>query len=127
MKIQSLKEADLKQQNILDYLNSDSFKDKVSQKVLSVTLDHMDDKLGDYEFINSRPSRLERLREEQAMLLREDQRVQAELEIAKSESNRLEEILRQKQLEVQELRERRQQGGKATLEEKTPKDTLILP
>ena len=104
VKIQSLKEEDMKQTNILDYLNSDSFKDRVSQKILSVTLGNLDEKLGDYD--GNQESCIKRLKEEQAMLIREDKRVQAELESAESETHRLEEVLRQKQLDLQELRER---------------------
>ena len=35
-KIRSLEEADIKQIHILDYIKSDSFKDRVSNKILSM-------------------------------------------------------------------------------------------
>ena len=74
-------------------------------------------------------SRLEKLREEHMMLKKEDKKVQAELEAAELESNRLNKILEQKQLDLQKLRERvhNQRGGKTTMMEKAPKDIYIFP
>ena len=45
-KIRSLEEADLKQVHILDYIKSDSFKDRVFNKILSMARGSLDEKLG---------------------------------------------------------------------------------
>ena len=45
-KIRSLEEVDTKQIHILDYIKSDSFKDRVSNKILSMARGSLDEKLG---------------------------------------------------------------------------------
>ena len=45
-KIRSLEEADIKQIHILDYIKSDSFKDRVYNKILSMARGSLDEKLG---------------------------------------------------------------------------------
>ena len=127
-KIKSLEEADVKQTHILDYLNSDSFKDRFSNKILSMTRGNLDEKFGGKQDENQE-SRIKKLKEEREILLEEDKRVQTELEKAELETNRLREVLRQKQLDVQELRGRvlQKRGVKATLEEKNSKDIYLCP
>ena len=125
-KIKSLEEADVKQSHILDYLNCDSFKDRFSNKILSMTRGNLDEKFGGKQDENQE-SRIKKLKEEREILLEEDKRVQAELEKAELETNRLRDVLRQKQLDVQELRGRvlQKRGVKATLEEKNSKDIYL--
>ena len=100
-KIKSLKEEDLKQKHILEYLNSDSFKENISKKILSVTLGNLDNNQDE-----NQENRIKRLKEQQEVLKKEDKRLQIELERVESESNRLEKIVQQKQLDLQALRER---------------------
>ena len=73
--------------------------------------------------------RIKKLKEEREMLLEEDKKVQLELEKAESESTRLREVLRQKQLDLQELRIRvlQKRGVKASLEEKNSKNIYLCP
>ena len=61
--------------------------------------------------------------------MEEDKRVQLELEAAESESTRLREVLRQKQLDLQELRGRvlQKRNVKASLEEKNSKNIYLCP
>ena len=127
-KIRSLEEADIKQIHILDYIKSDSFKDRVSNKILSMARGSLDEKLGGKQD-EDQDSRIKKLREEREILLEEDRRVQSELQKAEQESARLREVLRQKQLDVQELRGRvlQKRGVKATLEEKNSKDIYLCP
>ena len=118
----------MKQIHILDYIKSDSFKDRVSNKILSMARGSLDEKLGGKQD-EDQDSRIKKLREEREILLEEDRRVQSELEKAEQESARLREVLRQKQLDVQELRGRvlQKRGVKATLEEKNSKDIYLCP
>ena len=127
-KIRSLEEADVKQNHILDYIKSESFRDQVSNKILSMNRGHLDEKFGEKQDENQE-SRIKKLKEEREILLEEDKRVQFELEKAESESNRLREVLRQKQLDLQELRGRvlQKRGVKATLEEKNSKNIYLWP
>ena len=127
-KIRSLEDADLKQTQLLSFLQSDAFKDQVSNKILSMTRGHMDDKFGEKPD-EGREIRIKKLKEEREFLLEEDKRVQLELEKAESESTRLREVLRQKQLDLQELRSRvlQKRGVKASLEEKNSKNINLCP
>ena len=127
-KIRSLEEADVKQTQLLNFLHSDAFKDQVSNKILSMTRGHLDDKFGEKQDENQE-SRIKKLKEEREILLEEDKRVQLELEKAESESTRLREVLRQKQLDLQELRGRvlQKRGVKASLEEKNSKNINLCP
>ena len=127
-KIRSLEEADIKQIHILDYIKSDSFKDRVSNKILSMARGSLDEKLGGKQD-EDQESRIKKLREEREILLEEDKRVQCELQKAEQESARLREVLRQKHLDLQELRGRvlQKRGVKATLEEKNCKDIYLSP
>ena len=127
-KIRSLEEADVKQTQLLNFLQSDAFKDQVSNKILSMTRGHLDEKFGETQDENQE-SRIKKLKEEREILLEEDKKVQTELEKAERESNRLREVLRQKQLDLQELRSRvlQKRGVKATLEEKNSKNIYLCP
>ena len=127
-KIRSLEEADVKQTQLLNFLHSDAFKDQVSNKILSMTRGHLDEKFGETQDENQE-SRIKKLKEEREILLEEDKKVQTELEKAERESNRLREVLRQKQLDLQELRGRvlQKRGVKATLEEKNSKNIYLCP
>ena len=111
-KIESLKEEDLKQKHILEYLNSNSFKENISKKILSVTLGNLDNNQDE-----DQENRIKILREQQEVLKKEDKRLQVELERVEAESNRLKNVLQQKQLDVQALRERvrQRQENKAQL------------
>ena len=88
-----------------------------------MTRGHLDEEFGEKQDENQE-NRIKKLKEEREILLEEDKRVQFELEKAESESNRLREVLRQKQLDLQELRGRvlQKRGVKATLEEKNSKN-----
>ena len=127
-KIRSLEEADLKQTQLLSFLQSDAFKDQVSNKILNMTRGHMDDEFGEKPD-EGQEIRIKKLKEEREILLEEDKRVQLELEKAESESTRLREVLRQKQLDLQELRSRvlQKRGVKASLEEKNSKNIYLCP
>ena len=127
-KIRSLEEADSKQTQLLSFLQSDAFKDQVSNKILNMTRGHMDDEFGEKPD-EGQEIRIKKLKEERETLLEEDKRVQLELEKAESESTRLREVLRQKQLDLQELRIRvlQKRGVKASLEEKNSKNINLCP
>ena len=127
-KIRSLEEADVKQTQLLNFLHSDAFRDQVTNKILDMTRGHLDEKFGEKQDENQE-SRIKKLKEEREILLEEDKRVQVELEKAELESNRLREVLRQKQLDLQELRGRvlQKRGVKATLEEKNSKNIYLCP
>ena len=127
-KIRSLEEADSKQTQLLSFLQSDAFKDQVSNKILNMTRGHMDDELVEKPD-EGQEIRIKKLKEEREMLLEEDKKVQLELEKAESESTRLREVLRQKQLDLQELRIRvlQKRGVKASLEEKNSKNIYLCP
>ena len=127
-KIKSLEEADSKQTQLLSFLQSDAFRDQVSNKILNMTRGHMDDELVEKPD-EGQEIRIKKLKEEREMLLEEDKKVQLELEKAESESTRLREVLRQKQLDLQELRIRvlQKRGVKASLEEKNAKNIYLCP
>ena len=127
-KIRSLEEADSKQTQLLSFLQSDAFRDQVSNKILNMTRGHMDDELVEKPD-EGQEIRIKKLKEEREMLLEEDKKVQLELEKAESESTRLREVLRQKQLDLQELRSRvlQKRGVKASLEEKNSKNIYLCP
>ena len=127
-KIRSLEEADSKQTQLLSFLQSDAFRDQVSNKILNMTRGHMDDELVEKPD-EGQEIRIKKLKEEREMLLEEDKKVQLELEKAESESTRLREVLRQKQLDLQELRIRvlQKRGVKASLEEKNSKNIYLCP
>ena len=127
-KIRSLEEADVKQTQLLNFLHSDVFRDQVTNKVLGMTRGHLDEKLGEKQDENQE-NRIKKLKEEREILLEEDKRVQLELEAAESESTRLREVLRQKQLDLQELRGRvlQKRSVKASLEEKNSKNIYLCP
>ena len=127
-KIRSLEAADVKQTQLLNFLHSDVFRDQVTNKVLGMTRGHLDEKLGEKQDENQE-NRIKKLKEEREILLEEDKRVQLELEAAESESTRLREVLRQKQLDLQELRGRvlQKRSVKASLEEKNSKNIYLCP
>ena len=127
-KIRSLEDADLKQTQLLSFLQSDAFKDQVSNKILSMTRGHLDDKFGEKPD-EGQEIRIKKLKEEREFLLEEDKKVQLELEKAEAESTRLRDVLRQKQLDLQDLRSRvlQKRGVKASLEEKNSKNINLCP
>ena len=122
-KIRSLEEADVKQTQLLNFLHSDAFRDQVSNKILNMTRGHLVDGFGEKQN-ESQESRIEKLKEEREVLLEEDKKVSLELQKAESESARLREVLRQKRLDVEELRCRvlQKRGVKVSLEEENSKN-----
>ena len=127
-KLRSLEEADVKQAQLLNFLHSGAFRDQVTNKILGMTRGHLDEKFGEKQDENQE-NRIKKLKEEREILLEEDKRVQLELEAAESESTRLREVLRQKQLDLQELRGRvlQKRNVKASLEEKNSKNIYLCP
>ena len=88
----------------------------------------MDDKFGEKPD-EGQEIRIKKLKEEREFLLEEDKKVQLELEKAEAESTRLRDVLRQKQLDLQDLRSRvlQKRGVKASLEEKNSKNINLCP
>ena len=101
---------------------------QVSNKILNMTRGHLVDGFGEKQN-ESQESRIEKLKEEREVLLEEDKRVSLELQKAESESARLREVLRQKRLDVEELRCRvlQKRGVKVSLEEKNSKNIHPCP
>ena len=101
---------------------------QVSNKILNMTRGHLVDGFGEKQN-ESQESRIEKLKEEREVLLEEDKRVSLELKEAQAESARLMEVLRQKTLEVEELRARvlQKRGVKVLLEEKNSKNIHPCP
>ena len=101
---------------------------QVSNKILNMTRGHLVDGFGEKQN-ESQESRIEKLKEEREVLLEEDKRVSLELKEAQAESARLREVLRQKTLEVEELRARvlQKRGVKVLLEEKNSKNIHPCP
>ena len=128
VKIRSLQEADVKQTQLLNFLHSDAFRNQVSNKILNMTRGHLVDGFGEKQN-ESQESRIEKLKEEREVLLEEDKRVSLELQKAESESARLREVLRQKRLDVEELRCRvlQKRGVKVSLEEENSKNIHPCP
>ena len=127
-KIRSLEEADVKQTQLLNFLHSDAFRDQFSNKILNMTRGHLVDGFGEKQN-ESQESRIEKLKEEREVLLEEDKKVSLELQKAESESARLREVLRQKRLDVEELRCRvlQKRGVKVSLEEENSKNIHPCP
>ena len=127
-KIRSLQEADVKQTQLLNFLHSDAFRNQVSNKILNMTRGHLVDGFGEKQN-ESQESRIEKLKEEREVLLEEDKRVSLELKEAQAETARLTEVLRQKTLEVEELRARvlQKRGVKVSLEEENSKNIHPCP
>ena len=93
-----------------------------------MTRGHLVDGFGEKQN-ESQESRIEKLKEEREVLLEEDKRVSLELKEAQAESARLMEVLRQKTLEVEELRARvlQKRGIKVSLEEENSKNIHPCP
>ena len=127
-KIRSLEEADVKQTQLLNFLHSDAFRDQFSNKILNMTRGHLVDGFGEKQN-ESQESRIEKLKEEREVLLEEDKKVSLELQKTESESARLREVLRQKRLDVEELRCRvlQKRGVKVSLEEENSKNIHPCP
>ena len=127
-KIRSLEKTDVKQTQLLNSLHSDVFRDQVFNKILNMTRGRLADGFGEKQG-ESQKSRIEKLKEEREVLLEEDKRVSLELKEAQAESARLMEVLRQKTLEVEELRARvlQKRGVKVLLEEKNSKNIHPCP
>ena len=127
-KIRSLEEADVKQAQLLNFLHSDAFRDQVTNKILNMTRGHLADGSGEKQD-EGQEIRIKKLKEEREALLEEDNRVSLDLKKAEAESARLREVLRQKRLDVEELRGRvlKKRGVKASLEEKNSKNTHPCP
>ena len=101
---------------------------QVSNKILNMTRGRLAGGFGEKQG-ESQKSRIEKLKEEREVLLWEDKRVSLELKEAQAESARLTEVLRQKTLEVEELRARvlQKRGVKVLLEEKNSKNIHPCP
>ena len=127
-KIRSLEKTDVKQTQLLNFLHSDVFRDQVFNKILNMTRGRLADGFGEKQG-ESQKSRIEKLKEEREVLWWEDKRVSLELKEAQAESARLMEVLRQKTLEVEELRARvlQKRGVKVSLEEENSKNIHPCP
>ena len=127
-KLRSLEEADVKQAQLLNFLHSGAFRDQVTNKILNMTRGHLADGFGEKQD-EGQEIRIKKLKEEREVLLEEDKRVSLELKKAEAESARLREVLRQKRLDVEELRGRvlKKRGVKVSLEEKNSENIHPCP
>ena len=105
-----------------------AIRDQVTNKILNMTRGHLADGFGEKQD-EGQEIRIKKLKEEREVLLEEDKRVSLELKKAEAESARLREVLRQKRLDVEELRGRvlKKRGVKVSLEEKNSKNIHPCP
>ena len=105
-----------------------AIRDQVTNKILNMTRGHLADGFGEKQD-EGQEIRIKKLKEEREVLLEEDKRVSLELKKAEAESARLREVLRQKRLDVEELRGRvlKKRGVKVSLGEKNSENIHPCP